>query len=255
MHFYDWLGRRHSTTDPKYSRIPEPQILRHFIDEGYLPSATTILSVVRHPHLEQHKVKLALDHYSTHRNYEQALQFQDINPALKGTRLHNLCEQLFQNFIAENIFYIPDGANTEEITILSPLLQWAKAEVTQVRFTERSFLHFAAGYAGTADLLVETKSYGLLLADFKFRGQTRAFPLKPSIEYAAQLSAYRNYFQLEHTKPIAIANLLIDSFAKAPKTGGIPHLEIHSYRKDYTPFFQACQLIWKELNHSSASPI
>src|ERR1700756_3396802 len=103
MHFYDWFGACHNSTDSKFSHIPENQVIRFFLEEGYLPSATTILSVVRHSDLERYKIKLALDHYAAHRNYQQALGYEDDTAATKGKRLHRLCEQLFQNFIHEKL--------------------------------------------------------------------------------------------------------------------------------------------------------
>jgi hypothetical protein len=247
MHFYDWLGGCHSTTDPRYRHIAEDRTIAYFLEQGYLPSATTILSVLRHAYLEKHKIKLALDHYKLTQNYQESVEYRDQSATAKGTRLHKLCETLFQTFVSDRTFYIPDGATADEIQILSPLLQWAKAEVLEVEFTERTFVYFAAEYAGTADLLVRTRSLGLLLIDFKFKAQTTAFPFQPSTEHAAQLSAYRNFFRSSYpNEQIAIANLLIDNLTKG--AGRIASLKIFPYKKDYALFFAACHFLWKELN-------
>lgn len=252
MHFYDSLGACHSTSDPQYKHLAPESAISLFLTEGYFPSATTILSIVRHPHLEEHSKKTALQHYLKYQDIELALRFEDSVAASQGSRLHSLCQKLFQNFILEKAFYLPEDTSQKEIRILSPLLQWAKAEVTQVHFSEKAFVHPAYGYAGTADLLVQTRNHGLLLTDFKFKGQTTTFPLKPTIEYAAQLCAYRNYFsQFYKQTQIQIGNLLIDSFSK--NSGSIPSLKLITYKKDYTLFFRACHHIWKELHQFDAA--
>ena len=110
MHFYDWLGGCHSTTDPRYRHIAEDRTIAYFLEQGYLPSATTTLSVLRHAYLEKHKIKLALDHYKLTQNYQESVEYRDEyrdqSATAKGTRLHKLCETLFQTFVSDrNILY------------------------------------------------------------------------------------------------------------------------------------------------------
>lgn len=252
MHFYDSLGNCHNTLDSQYRDTPPETLISQFIKRGFYPSATTILSIVRNPHRGNQGKHTVLEHFQKHQDIELTLRCEDKVAASHGARLHMLCLKLFQTFIEEKAFYLPKEATQKEIRILGPLVQWAKAEVTHVHFSHKPFVYASLGYAGSADILVQTRNHGLLLADFKYKGRTTTFPLKPTIEYPAQLCAQRNYFKQQfNTAQIQIGNLLIDGFSKT--SGAAPSLKLITYKKDYTLFFRACHHIWKELHQFNAT--
>ena len=99
------------------------------------------------------------------------------------------------------------------------------------------------GDGGTADMLVRLKNGGLLLCDVKCKKNSERYPMRPSIGYKYQLSAYRRHFTKQYGA-MGIANLLLASPFGYNAT---PCLTVCDYGdQDWFPGFEAAQRLWRE---------
>ncbi|MDQ3813667.1 MAG: hypothetical protein M3347_06915 [Armatimonadota bacterium] len=207
------------------------------LSQGLVPSVTTILSIIRSPHLEEWLIRRALDYYRRTGDYEGALEYEDTRAADFGT----VCHALLESYLTGTPCQEPHDRRHRQA--LQPLLAWIDRNATEVLFCEACFADVELGYGGTADLLLRLKTGRPLLCDLKTKKHSQRFPMQPDISYKYQLSAYRRYFQKVYGE-MHIANLLLASPFGYDAT---PRLIVCDYgAEDWTTGFTPAHRLWLE---------
>lgn len=209
-HWYDREGRpMHSAT------------LRDARKKSLLPSVTSILSVWPKPALEHYKIEQAVsaamrlprkqeetDKEFAARVVEEADQHRDAASAF-GTRVHEM---------ARAIAVLGHSEANYMDTDLFPFAQrfciWFRCNVTHVLSAEKTVVCEKHGYAGTFDLIAETKDHGLAIIDFKTQGVKRDGP-KFYDTWDFQLAAYQFAAEPDFFVESRVS-IIINSKAPAP---------------------------------------
>lgn len=204
---------------------------------GHLPSVTTILSVIHHPHLERWFIKKSIERYQQTQDLDDALNYRDTTGSDFGVKGHAILEAFLKNRPT------PEGMDRQTIAQVEPALKFLRANLIQAIESELSFGSRELGYGGTLDALLVLKCKGLTLCDFKFKKHSQKYPMRAEPEYWYQLSAYRRY--LWRTREIfpTMANLLVASPNGYDPT---PCLKIVDHPTDGFEGFAACQRIWND---------
>jgi hypothetical protein len=120
--------------------------------------------------------------------------------------------------------------------------EWLANRVTSVLWTERVLVNASAGYAGTADLLVDHVEHGWCLVDLKtakfpapVNGRARKFT--PYRSWCYQLAAYREALG----EPVRCLNLMVNS--REP-SAPVEHAWSEEELKEGLAAFLAAQRLW-----------
>ena len=144
--------------------------LREARVQGLLPSPTTVLGMLNQPGLNIWKQntlllsaltipeadKTGADLDCLAKRIVADSQQQTSEAASRGTEIHIGCERILKG---------EDWDRDDEQ--LCAVNDWAKANIIDVRFTEKVLVNEDVGYAGTMDALVEHQEHGLIGIDYK----------------------------------------------------------------------------------------
>jgi hypothetical protein len=190
---------------------PRPATLRDARKLGLLPSVTNVLGVIAKPELTAW------------------LQEQAVLAALTLPRLAGESEDAFAKRVVADSLTTRDGAadfgtafhhgaervaQSLEVDPRNPLAPWLshyrdwfQENCVRLFWTERVLVNAELGYAGTADLLIQHRVFGLTLVDLKTQGVKVV--TGPSIykSWGYQLAAYRQALG----EPVACMNLVMNS--------------------------------------------
>ena len=200
--------------------LQRPTTLRDARKLALFPSVTNILGVIAKPEL------IAW------------LQEQAVMAALTLPRIAGEPEDAFARRVVADSLTTRDGAadfgtafhhgaervaQTGEVDPNDPLAPWLnlfrdwfKANVVICHWTERTLIHPALGYGGTADMLVEIKGKGLCLLDLKTQNVKSSGPSTYK-SWGYQLAAYRKALLLSADfcafgrQPVTCMNLIMNS--------------------------------------------
>ena len=209
-----------------------------YLKLGLVPSVTEILAIIYEgEHLTRWMIKQSLAYYQHTGDLDASLNYRNTQSADFGTICHDLCESYLTGKECEAEY------SPIHMKAIGPFKQWADENIGEVIFTEKFFADGELGYGGTADMLIKLKDGRLVLGDLKFKKETAAYPLKASLKYKYQLSAYRNHFKKEYGD-METMNLLCRSTFVGLKT---PRLEPVFYgNEDFTDGFECAKKIWWE---------
>lgn len=216
--------------------VTSPEELKDAIKEGYVPSVTEIVKLIEETdYLTNWMIKESIQHYMKNGSKENAIKYRNTESSEFGTTCHELCEC----YLNGTTF---DGKYDERhVDSVGPFKKWADEYVEKPIFTESFFANSVLMYGGTADMLLKMKNGDTLLADLKFKKNSKFFPLKPSYTYKVQLSAYRAHFKIEHGK-MKTANLLLSSPFGTNKA---PFLKVCDYGyEDHIHVFEVAKQLW-----------
>lgn len=228
-------------TVPSARGEPRPTTLRDARKLGLLPSVTNILGVIAKPALtgwlQEQAVLAALtlprqegestDAFAK-RVVEDSMTSRD-GAADFGTRFHHGAQ------------LIANGGTPDpmcpEIPWLLHYRHWFETNVAHVIWAEKTLVHAGEGYAGTADLLIEHKTCGLVLVDIKTQGINPRRGLNIHSTWGYQLAAYR----LALGQPMHCLNLVVNS--KNPEAP-TEHPWSENEMKEGEAAFQAARRLW-----------
>jgi hypothetical protein len=204
---------------------------------GYVPSVTTILSVIRAGYVDEYLIRQCLEHYEAFHDFKAAVSYRDDKAADFGTVCHALVEARLSG---KECAVEHDHRHQQTC---EPLWCWIDENIEQVLFTECQFADNALGYGGTSDLLALMKDGRQMLLDLKTKRNSPKFPLGPDMGCKYQLSAYRKHFQKLYG-PMGIGNLFLASpFGYLPQ----PRLAVFDYGdSDWMDGFEAAHKLWRE---------
>ena len=248
-HWYDLDGNaRHYTpyADKKREGEFRKTTLKDARKEGYLPSVTSILSIINKPGLEVWKAEQAILSALTLPRAEaetedgfakrvvEDMKAQTRDAARKGTNLHNAAERYLQ----KKSLYLDDVT----AKLFAPVQKWIDEEVEEVILAESVQVHQGEQYAGTLDLIAILKSYGAALCDFKSQG-TKAKPVFYD-EWGLQLESYRQAYLDTHPKASRPALLSLIIASDEPRD-----VQVHQWDEEGSQnrieAFNAAHTLWR----------
>lgn len=232
MRFY----RAHKASPGGFKRL-ECKNVATALRWGYVPSVTTILSIIRAGYLDDYLIRQSLEHFSAFQDFKAALAYRDNKAADFGT----VCHALMEAHLTGRECALEHGYLHHQTC--EPLWRWLDEHVQEVLFCEQQFVDNELGYGGTADLLALMKDGRQMLLDLKTKRNSPHFPLQPDAGCKYQLSAYRHHFQ-KHYGPMGIGNLFLASpFGYLPQ----PKIAYFDYGdSDWTDSFEAAHRLWLE---------
>lgn len=241
MHFYDEEGTMHDST-LKWPDLKEDEQIEKALKAGYIPSVTTYFTILRYPHIEKWLRKITVEHYVTHGQKQQAIEYEDTTASERGTRLHNALEF----YLLSDLKAFPTDLSALEYSLVSPFTTWAHKNLKEIIFAERSFGCKTLGYGGTGDFAAINRDNSFLSGDFKFKKHSERYPLKTQIEYGCQLSAYDAYYgpRLADGRQRIRQNFLFNSGLGYSVD---PFLKVVTYIQDYMPMMNMIKDIWHAL--------
>lgn len=238
MHFYSSQGKMYDTKED-FGHLSDGDAIKTCLEMGLFPSVTTIFSIVNLPIINKWKKKNALLHFKENQNFEDAMAYEDTSSSELGTKYHDYLERFLLNDMK-----IPEGEDSDSIRMTAPFMNWAQKNIKEVIFTEKSFADAELGYAGTADFAYKDMEGNVVLGDFKFKKHSDRFPIKSSVEYACQLSAYEAHYKKTYG-PMQRKNFLMNSGLGYSKH---PYMKIVEYTKDYYPMLKFYKDLWLHVN-------
>ena len=238
-----WYSR---TGEPRYevlakSGLPRATTLADARRLGYVPSVTTVLSVLAKPALETWKVKQGIlaaltltrepgeddDAYLARvlaDSQEQAKQ-----AAAEGTRIHDACECYWQGRHYPHQYQPHVDAVCEELHRLFPgVTDWV---------AERSFAS-PMGYGGKVDL--HSPSTGIVV-DYKSTDERRGSAKRFHWDQHYQLAAYQRGLELP---PSVCANLFV---SRSDPGAVFSHVWAEKNIADGWDVFESALAVWKRL--------
>lgn len=198
-HWYDQSGKPCYEIIGKNGKLRATTI-RDARQMGYVPSVTTVLSVIAKPALENWKVEqgilaaLTLERLQEETDIDylkrvmQDSKQQAIDAADEGTRIHDAIEQSFKGLSVPEAYQLHVNGVREMVKFLFPdVSDW---------ISEASFAH-PWGYGGKVDL--HSPSTGIVI---DFKGKDGDFSDKKRLAYDQhwQLAAYQRGLNLPHNK-------------------------------------------------------
>jgi ATP-dependent exoDNAse (exonuclease V) beta subunit len=240
MHFYRSQNGQTDLIDARarHPKLTGRRLTAACLKEGYLPSVTTILSVIKEEQIEVYRRRKALEHYAAHGDLEAAVHHEDDAHSATGTLYHAELERLLNSNLQMPLAGV-DAAVREHV---APLYAELRQRAQAVLLVEHRFADEALRYGGTIDAVLLRKDRKLLVLDYKtkkFDGGSAPFE---NLAYAAQLSAYRRYVEkaLGQTG-VLTANAFLNSALGQLKT---PHAVLRHYRGDQYPLFERALELW-----------
>ncbi len=225
---------------------PRPTRLGDARKLGLLPSVTNILGVVAKPDLVDWKMEQAVLASLTLPRREgeslDAFARRAVEDSKGGGRSAAQFGTAFHAgavLVAKSIEVDPAGPCA---AWLDHYRAWFQANCLRLVWTEQVLVNAEAGYAGTADLLMEHRAYGLTLVDLKTQQvkgpggrppKARAYP-----SWGYQLAAYRRAIG----EKVACMNLIVNSVEPGPP---IEHLWSQEELERAWKVFEAAQVIWR----------
>jgi hypothetical protein len=207
-----------------------------------VPSVTNVLGVINKPELVEWKMT------------------QAVLAALTLPRLEGEGEDAFAKRVVEDAqsrvrtavdfgsaFHAgaEQVAKTLEVDPASPIAAWLglhrdwfQANCVRVLWTERVLVNAGLGYAGTADLLVEHREYGLTLVDYKTQGVKPGNKARAYGSWCQQLAAYRRAVG----GPMACMNVVVNS---AEPSALVEHVWSEDELRAGLESFEAALVIWR----------
>lgn len=186
-----------------------------YLEQGYIPSVTTILGIIKTEHIERWKreqcIKFFVDSKlkptkkdvriaATHENKESS-EFGKVCHAIVA----NICQGLhLEDSIQKAITPLHEQC-------AAPVVGWWKENVAHGILAEHSFIDHDLGFSGTLDALCVLNTGEYLLCDFKFKKDRKKYPMHAGLDYRMQLCAYRKAISKElgiPYKDIRIGNIL-----------------------------------------------
>lgn len=232
MRFY----RAHKSSPNGFKRL-EIKNAATALQWGYVPSVTTILSIIRAGYVDTYLIRQVLEHFEACHDFKAALAYRDNKAADFGT----VCHALMEAHLTGNECLLEHDRRHHQTC--EPLWRWLDEHVGEVLFCEQQFADRELGYGGTGDLLVLTKDGRQMLLDLKTKRNSPNFPLQPDPGCKYQLSAYRRHFQKLYG-PMGMGNLFLASpFGYLPE----PRVAFFDYKDDdWMESFEAVHRLWRE---------
>lgn len=234
-HWYDREGKPQHHTNVKGAK-------RH----GYYPSVTSYLKVWPKPALDRWKIEQAiLAAITLPRNEGEEVDAfakrvahdmtEEVTAAARiGTDLHAIMNTR-----------MVEGRWPVDMEELRPWMEayepWVQSELTKVWVSEVVLTHPEWGYAGTVDLVADTRQWGHAVLDFKNQNVRPAGPAFYD-EWLMQLIAYAKAWELDSKREVEnIVSLVLDrNQAIAPYVYVWPKNQWEqAWRK-----FQSCMQLW-----------
>lgn len=243
MHFYRTQDGKTEMVDARahHPNLRGRTLTQACLRDGYLPSVTTILSVIKEEPIEAHRRRIALEHYAAHGDLEAAVRHEDQTHSATGTLYHAELERLLKSSLRMPLAEV-DPAVRERI---APLYAELRQRVQAVLLVEHPFADAALRYGGTVDAVLMRKDKKLLVLDYKTKKFNGGHAPFENLAYAAQLSAYRRYVEKALGLTGALtANAFINSALGRLKT---PHVVLRHYRGDQYPLFERALELWYTL--------
>ena len=198
--------------------IPDASIkdMRAF---GYVPTVTTVDSVLAAPFLELWKRKGAIDIALNLSEEEKEGDRKEviqkvidqgreisIEAADRGTEIHNGAEAILNGQIWNQ--------SDEQLQAVD---EYIKANILKTHYTERTLMNRQVGYAGTCDLKCDHQEFGTCLLDWKSQNCKKSKTGKPRMTFyntwLLQLAAYREI----EGRDLPVVSVIIDKNSKTTK--------------------------------------
>lgn len=195
--------------------------IKEMREYGYLPTVTTIDSMLANPFLELWKRRGAVDAALDLTDEEKEGDRKEvidrvldiprqisIDAADRGTEIHRGAEDILEGRIWNQ-------ADPQ----LQAVNEWVQAHITKVHYVERCLKNVkpGLGYAGTCDLKADHDEYGTCLIDWKSQNCKTGKNNKPRFNFyeiwPVQLAAYREV----EGRELPVVSVIIDKNSKAIK--------------------------------------
>jgi hypothetical protein len=216
---------------------------------GWLPGVTTILGAIRHEHLEEWKIKQAIETFirNGNKDAQAASHHVDTQAADFGTDAHQIIHQYLTSRQKGEKYTPTFQTNIATLQACHPLIRYLDQNLAEVIATEERFACPTLGFGGTIDLIYRDHDGKTIVGDMKFKKRHPKFPIRAEPEYAYQLAAYATAFERENQsvdRTHRRSFLLASPFGKDPR----PHLEIKQWDRDFFPQFASLHQIWLDIH-------
>lgn len=237
MRFYNSENPEDDPVSPQdiFPQLSEQEAICLLQRIGWLPSVTTILSVIRQEYLERWKIKEAIEDFRRNGNIREAIENRYIGNKQSdfGGEVHDLINQwLLSGKCSEGTAW----------SHALPAIKFFEKETQELIFSEKTLCSKSLRTAGTLDILFKNKQGEIILGDMKVVKFNKKYPINPPINYRAQLSIYG-----EMLKEIGYTPLKRISIYLSSPFGDItsPSLRVIEYRKCYLDCFFSARTLWE----------
>ena len=243
-HYYALNGEPRHFVEKKAGGL-RPTTIADARKNNWLPSVTTVLTVLDKPALTAWKVRNAIDAAlttprldgETEDAFAERILASDVNSvsdAAKalGTAVHDAIEKALNA--------TPQELLSEQVTACVAPALVAVDELGKVVFTERTLI--GEGYAGKTDCVVENDEF-ITVIDFKTTG-AKKLPKESYDEHRYQLAAYAKALGNTGNKRIRTANIYISTV----RPGEIAVCINDEWQEDWLTFKLILEL-WGRINN------
>lgn len=207
------------------------------LKSGFVPSVTSILSIIRQEHLELCLIRKSIERYQQTSDLAEACEYRDTRESDFKTVCHALMEA---HLLATPCHASYDDRHQRAV---QPLFKWIDKNVAEVILCRRSFANEALGYGGMADLLFRLNDSRLLLASVDYKRNGKYFPMTSDRTCRYELSAHRKMFEPRYGE-MDIANFLL---ASPFRPAWSPLLRVNDFgKRDWFDGFNAARHLWLE---------
>jgi len=226
MIFYDQNSRRRNVSNVVSA-----------LQDGWVPSVTTILSVLRNEYLEHQVIHGCIERYQQTGDLIEAIEYRDT----RADKFTTQCRALIKAHLSATPCQAPH--DERHIHAVQKLFRWIDLNVAEVIFCEQSFADSTLRYGGTADFLFRLHDGRLVLAGVKCKPNSPKLPMGPDIIDKYELSAYRQHFRQQYGEMELADFLLASPFGPS----AYPRLRVCEYGNyDWSEGFNAAYHLWLE---------